>query len=81
MDLYISIHIANIWVDDSGSTNTKIGAVIASGVVPRLVELLQHPNVSVKTPSLRAIGNLVTGDDTQTQAVMDYPILMSLGEI
>jgi hypothetical protein len=35
------------------------------GVAPRLVELLGSPNASVQTPALRAVGNIVTGDDAQ----------------
>eukprot|EP01052_Picozoa_sp_SAG31_P005095 SAG31_NODE_219_length_19926_cov_4.297297_8_plen_554_part_00 len=55
----------------SDGTNDKIQAVIDSGVVSRLVELLSHPSTSVKTPALRTVGNIVTGDDPQTQAVID----------
>jgi len=38
-----------------------------SGVVPTLIQLLYTSEVSILTPALRAIGNIVTGDDTQTQ--------------
>ena len=37
------------------------------GVVPHLITLLASSEVSVLTPALRAIGNMVTGDDSQTQ--------------
>ena len=55
-------------------TNDKIQSVIDGGVVPRLVELLGWDEVSVITPALRAIGNIVTGDDTQTQVSEFYII-------
>ncbi|CAA7020504.1 unnamed protein product [Microthlaspi erraticum] len=51
----------------SDGTNDKIQYVIEAGVVPRLVELLQHPSPSVLIPALRSIGNIFTGDDAQTQ--------------
>ncbi|KAK5575385.1 hypothetical protein RB653_010645 [Dictyostelium firmibasis] len=51
--------------------NTKIQTVIDSGVVPRLVKLLEYPESIVFTPALRAVGNIVTGESTQTQIVID----------
>ena len=53
-------------------------AVVGTGVVPRLVELLGHSNPKVQTPALRAIGNLVSGDATCTQAVIDANALPQL---
>ena len=53
-------------------------AVVGMGVVPRLVELLGHSNPKVQTPALRAIGNLVSGDATCTQAVIDANALPQL---
>ena len=52
----------------SDGTNDKIGAVIEAGVCKRLVELLMHTSASVLIPALRTVGNIVTGDDVQTQA-------------
>ncbi|CAH2078914.1 unnamed protein product [Thlaspi arvense] len=62
----------------SDGTNDKIQSVIEAGVVPRLVELLQHPSPSVLIPALRSIGNIVTGDDGQTQCVISHGALLSL---
>ncbi|CAA7057441.1 unnamed protein product [Microthlaspi erraticum] len=62
----------------SDGTNDKIQSVIEAGVVPRLVELLQHPSPSVLIPALRSIGNIVTGDDAQTQCVISHGALLSL---
>lgn len=62
----------------SDGTNAKIKAVVESGVVKRLVELLLHQNVAVQTPSLRTVGNIVTGDDMQTQFVINVSALPCL---
>jgi hypothetical protein len=52
-----------------------VSCLMFTGVVPRLVELLGTNEVSVLTPSLRSIGNIVTGDDHQTQTVLDTGVL------
>lgn len=58
--------------------NNKIEAVVRSeGVISRLVAMLLHSNASIVTPALRAIGNMVTGSDSQTQAVLDHGALGS----
>lgn len=44
--------------------------MINTGICDRLVELLEHPNTSVQVPALRTVGNLVTGSDDQTDAVL-----------
>ena len=65
----------------SDGDNSKIQAVIQSGVAHRLVELLCHPSPSVQTPALRTVGNIVTGDDLQTQVIINcgvLPCLLSL---
>jgi hypothetical protein len=56
--------------DDTGPTNNKIQAVIDNGVLPRLVQCLNHHQTSVQVPALRCIGNIVTGDDKQTAAAL-----------
>ncbi|WOL15755.1 importin subunit alpha-1b-like [Canna indica] len=62
----------------SDGTNDKIQAVLEAGVCPRLVELLLHPSPSVLIPALRTIGNIVTGDDLQTQYVINHQALPCL---
>lgn len=64
--------------DDNGPENAKIQAVIRSGVCRRLVELLFHKSNDVKTPALRTIGNVVTGDDLQTQLILNCRCLAGL---
>lgn len=64
--------------DDTGPNNNKIQAVISSGVARRLVELLLHQNANVRTPALRTVGNIVTGDDLQTQVIISCNALPCL---
>ncbi|MCI16442.1 importin subunit alpha-1-like, partial [Trifolium medium] len=47
----------------------------------QLVELLKHPSASVVFPAVRTVGNIVTGDDMQTQRIIDLkalPLLLNL---
>ncbi|CAH9132597.1 unnamed protein product [Cuscuta epithymum] len=62
----------------SDGTNDKIQAVIDAGVCHRLVELLCHPSPSILIPALRTVGNIVTGDDIQTQVIIDHMALPCL---
>lgn len=58
-----------------------IQSVIDSGICDRLVELLAHPSQMVHTPALRTVGNLVTGDDAQTDAVLSCKPLPSVMQL
>lgn len=49
--------------------------VIDAGFVPYLVPLLGHQEVKVVTAALRAVGNIVTGTDDQTQEVLNRDAL------
>jgi importin subunit alpha-1 len=65
----------------SDGANDKIQAVIEANIPRRLVELLMHASTSVQTPALRSVGNIVTGDDVQTQLIINcgaLPALLSL---
>lgn len=44
----------------------------------RLCALMQHKNNAVRTPALRCAGNIVTGDDMQTQLMINAGLLKSL---
>ncbi|KAJ7973252.1 Importin subunit alpha [Quillaja saponaria] len=65
----------------SDGPNEKIQAVIEAGVCPHIVELLLHPSPTVLIPALRTVGNIVTGDDAQTQFVIDNQVLPRLYQL
>jgi len=65
----------------SDGSDDKIQAVVNSGVVTKLAELLKLPNDTILTPALRTLGNIVTGNDVQTQAVIDSGALPWIGQL
>lgn len=65
----------------SDGTNDKIQAVIEAGVCQRLVALLIHHSPSVLVPALRTVGNIVTGDDAQTQFIIENNALPYLRQL
>uniref|UniRef100_A0A2K5CGS8 Importin subunit alpha n=1 Tax=Aotus nancymaae TaxID=37293 RepID=A0A2K5CGS8_AOTNA len=60
------------------SCSKRIGQVLDTGDLPRLVALLNSSELNVLTPSLRTVGNIVTGTDEQTQRAIDPGILNML---
>ena len=48
----------------------KIERVVKGDVISGLVQLLDCSDPQIVTPALRALGNIVTGTDTQTDAVI-----------
>lgn len=65
----------------SDADESAIDAIISSGVCQTLVYLLSHPSSSVQTPALRTVGNICTGNDRQTQILLDLNVLPSLGQL
>ena len=52
-----------------------IQAVIDSGVVKNLIEMLDHTNTDVVVPAIRTVGSIVGGNDKQTQAVVNSGLM------
>ena len=52
-----------------------------SGAVPLLVRLLTQATLNVITPALRAVGNIVTGSDLQTDAVIEAGGIQAVGSL
>jgi importin subunit alpha-2 len=55
----------------TNNPNGIIQEIIELNVCGRLVELLKHSSFEVVQPVLRVVGNIVTGDDAQTQVILD----------
>lgn len=65
----------------SYASNEHPDEVLASGALDRLVELLGHSDVVLLRSCLKIIGNIVAGDDEQTQRVVEagaLPYLLKL---
>jgi len=62
----------------SDGDNDKIRALLNQGLCAPVVNLLSHELSTVQTPALRVIGNIVTGDDLQTQAAITAGCLPAL---
>ena len=62
----------------SDGPNNRIQAVADSGLLERLVELLSHESDAVTNASLRGLANVVSGNETQTQAAVDAGLLPAL---
>ncbi|CAF4887197.1 unnamed protein product [Pieris macdunnoughi] len=50
-------------------------------LLSRLIKLLQHKSPAVKTPALRAVGNMLTGSDEQTDRCLQANCLDYLTEL
>jgi hypothetical protein len=59
----------------------RIQALIDTNVIRRLVDLLSGERPPALSPALRAVANLVTGDDTQTQTVINCGALLQLQKL
>jgi len=59
----------------SDGDNDRIVAVVDQGVVPALVTMLKTEKTLQIIPALRTIGNIVSGNDKCTQAVVDSDFL------
>lgn len=66
----------------SDGSNERIQAVLDSGCAIRVVQLLGAvPDDKIQAPTLRLVGNIMTGNDSQTQSVIDLGVLPVLLEL
>ena len=65
----------------SDGPNDKIERVMSTGVAKTLVKYLDDKSSKILTPTIRCLGNFVTGSDVQTQAVLDAGLLNHISEL
>ena len=66
----------------SDGNDERIRAVMSGdGITKNVVKLLQHPSASIVTPAVRILGNFVSGDHYETQAVIDAGVLDHIGTL
>jgi len=56
----------------------KVSAIVKTGIIPRLVELMSHEEPKIALPAVRIIGGLTSGSDENTQKVIDSGALPKL---
>ena len=61
--------------------NSVIDLIVESGVMKQLVPFLSHDQDKMKHITVKALGNLVVGNDEQTQAILDEGVLQYFPEL
>ncbi|CAG8464326.1 2885_t:CDS:2 [Acaulospora colombiana] len=56
----------------------QIQRIIELGVCPNLVRLMGHPSREIKIAAIRCVTNMITGDDFQTQVIINCGALQAL---
>ena len=51
-------------------TENEIESVLHHGISPRIVELMMHPHLKIQWRSLRTVGNILSGDENEANAVL-----------
>lgn len=65
----------------SDGCNDRIQKVMESNVTPKLVEFLQNQSSQLLTPTVRCLGNFISGNNEQTQAVLDAGVLQYISPL
>ncbi|CAG9326232.1 unnamed protein product [Blepharisma stoltei] len=56
----------------------RIQPVLNTGLGMRIVQLVGSESYKIKLPALRVIGNILLGDELQTQTIIDYGVIDQL---
>ncbi len=64
----------------SDGAKERISDLLDTNLLKKMIILLNHKSVSVAIPCLRTIGNIVTGDNDQTQIAVEAGIIPALNE-
>ncbi|XP_062133889.1 importin subunit alpha-4-like [Drosophila sulfurigaster albostrigata] len=65
-----------IWaINNFTQDKDRIQIIVESGIVPKIVSLVGSNVAYIKCAAVNCLGNIVTGTDEQTQAVLDTNIL------
>jgi importin subunit alpha-1 len=67
--------------DDSDDEGKKIGVIVAAGAVEHLIACAKSSEKKIISPALRALGNIVTGNDEETQTVLDLKGMVVFREL
>ncbi len=78
-DIIGDICWAMSYISDNGKK--AIPLIIECGVLPRIVQLLEHPTLAIAVSCLRTIGNVLTGDDHETQHAINAGALQALDRL
>lgn len=62
----------------SDGAKERIDDLLNESLLQKMISLLCHENVAIAIPCLRTIGNIVTGDDSQTQMAVDHGLVVAL---
>ena len=65
----------------SDGVKERINDMLDQNLLSKLISLMRHENVAIAIPCLRTVGNIVTGDDNETQMAIDANLIPTLAMI
>lgn len=57
---------------------SRASRLLSEGLGPQLVSLLKHPSYAVQMPALRVVGNVLFGDEEQTQTMVNLHVVTGI---